>query len=40
MENLTDFLSASIRLTAPLLLASLGGSFMQLAGVPNIAMRG
>ena len=40
MENLTDFLSASIRLTAPLLLASLGGSFMQLAGVPNIAMEG
>jgi len=40
METLIDFLSASIRLTAPLLLASLGGSFMQVAGVPNIAMEG
>lgn len=40
METLVEFLSASIRLTAPLLLAALGGSFMQLAGVPNIAMEG
>ena len=40
METLVDFLSASIRLTTPLLLAALGGSFMQMAGVPNIAMEG
>ncbi|MBP9040223.1 MAG: ABC transporter permease [Anaerolineaceae bacterium] len=40
MENLAEFLRASIRLTTPLLLAALGGAFMQVAGVPNIGMEG
>lgn len=40
MDNLAEFLRASIRLMTPLLLAALGGAFMQVAGVPNIAMEG
>ena len=40
METLVEFVRASIRLTTPLLLAALGGSFMQVAGVPNVAMEG
>jgi len=40
MENLAEFLHASIRLTTPLLLAALGGAFMQVAAVPNIGMEG
>lgn len=40
MESLAEFLRASIRLTTPLLLAALGGAFMQVAGVPNIGMEG
>jgi simple sugar transport system permease protein len=40
METLTEFLRATIRLSVPLLLAALGGSFMQVAGVPNVAMEG
>jgi general nucleoside transport system permease protein len=40
METLIDFLRATIRLSIPLLLAALGGSFMQVAGVPNVAMEG
>lgn len=40
MENFAEFLRASIRLTTPLLLAALGGAFMQVAGVPNIGMEG
>lgn len=38
MDMLIDFLRATIRLSIPLLLAALGGSFMQVAGVPNVAM--
>lgn len=40
MDNLAEFLRASIRLTTPLLLAALGGAYMQVAGVPNIGMEG
>lgn len=40
METLTEYLRATIRLSVPLLLAALGGSFMQVAGVPNVAMEG
>jgi simple sugar transport system permease protein len=40
METLGEFLRATIRLSVPLLLAALGGSFMQVAGVPNVAMEG
>lgn len=40
MENLVEFLRASIRLTTPLLLAALGGAFMQVSGVPNVGMEG
>ncbi len=40
MENLVEFLRAAIRLTTPLLLAALGGGFMQVAGVPNVGMEG
>jgi len=40
METLVEFLRASIRLTTPLLLAALGGAYMQVAGVPNIGMEG
>jgi simple sugar transport system permease protein len=40
METIAEFLRASIRLTTPLLLAALGGAFMQMAGVPNIGMEG
>jgi general nucleoside transport system permease protein len=40
METLVEFLRAAIRLSIPLLLAALGGSFMQVAGVPNVAMEG
>lgn len=40
METLAEFLRASIRLTTPLLLAALGGAYMQVAGVPNIGMEG
>lgn len=40
MEILVEFIRASVRLTTPLLLAALGGSFMQVAGVPNVAMEG
>jgi len=40
MENFAEFVRASIRLTTPLLLAALGGAFMQVAGVPNIGMEG
>jgi len=40
MDMLIDFLRATIRLSIPLLLAALGGSFMQVAGVPNVAMEG
>jgi simple sugar transport system permease protein len=40
METLVEFLRATIRLSIPLLLAALGGSFMQVAGVPNVAMEG
>ncbi len=35
-----DFIRAMLRLSTPLLLASLGGSFMHHAGVPNVAMDG
>ncbi len=35
-----EFLRASIRLTTPLLLAALGGAYMQVAGVPNVGMEG
>jgi simple sugar transport system permease protein len=40
MENLVEFLRASIRLSTPLLLAALGGAYMQVAGVPNVGMEG
>lgn len=40
MENFAEFFHASIRLTTPLLLAALGGAFMQVAAVPNIGMEG
>jgi general nucleoside transport system permease protein len=40
MEMLVEFLRATIRLSIPLLLAALGGSFMQNSGVPNVAMEG
>lgn len=40
MEYFAEFVRASIRLTTPLLLAALGGAFMQVAGVPNIGMEG
>lgn len=40
METFVEFLRATIRLSIPLLLAALGGSFMQVAGVPNVAMEG
>lgn len=40
METFAEFIRASIRLTTPLLLAALGGAFMQVAGVPNIGMEG
>lgn len=40
MEDLAEFLRASIRLSTPLLLAATGGAFMQMAGVPNIGMEG
>lgn len=40
MEDLVEFLRASIRLTTPLMLAALGGAFMQVSGVPNVGMEG
>lgn len=40
MGNLAEFFRASIRLTTPLLLAALGGAFMQVAGTPNVGMEG
>lgn len=40
MEILVEFLRASIRLSTPLLLAALGGAYMQVAGVPNVGMEG
>ncbi|MHB8857280.1 MAG: ABC transporter permease [Bellilinea sp.] len=40
METLVEFIRASIRLMTPLLLAALGGAFMQVAGVPNVGMEG
>ncbi|MDO9545970.1 MAG: ABC transporter permease [Pelolinea sp.] len=40
MENTIEFLRASIRLTTPLLMAALGGAFMQVSGVPNVGMEG
>ncbi len=40
MENLVELLRAAIRLTTPLLLAALGGAFMQVSGVPNVGMEG
>lgn len=40
MENVVEFLLATIRLTTPLLLAALGGAFMQVSGVPNVGMEG
>jgi general nucleoside transport system permease protein len=40
MESLVEFLRASIRLSTPLLLAALGGAYMQVAGVPNVGMEG
>jgi len=40
METSVEFLRATIRLSIPLLLAALGGSFMQVAGIPNVAMEG
>ncbi len=40
MEILVEFIRASIRLMTPLLLAALGGAFMQVAGVPNVGMEG
>ncbi len=40
MLIVNEFLRASIRLTTPLLLAALGGAYMQVAGVPNIGMEG
>jgi len=40
MENLVEFLRAAIRLTTPLLLAALGGAYMQVSGVPNVGMEG
>lgn len=40
MEKAIEFIRASLRLTTPLLLAALGGGFMQVAGVPNVAMEG
>lgn len=40
MEMFVEFLRAALRLTTPLLLAALGGAFMQVAGVPNVAMEG
>lgn len=40
MDGLIEFLRAAIRLTTPLLLASLGGAFMQVSGVPNVGMEG
>lgn len=35
-----EFIRATLRLSTPLLLSSLGGSFMHHAGVPNVAMDG
>ena len=35
-----EFLRASLRMTTPLLLAALGGGYMQVAGVPNVGMEG
>jgi len=40
MLILAEFIRAAIRLTTPLLLAALGGAYMQVAGVPNIGMEG
>ncbi len=40
MISVVEFLRAGLRLSAPLLLASLGGSFTYHAGVLNIAMEG
>ena len=40
MSFVAEFLRATLRLSTPLLLASLGGSFMHHAGVPNVAMEG
>jgi len=40
MENLVELLRAAIRLTTPLLLAALGGAYMQVSGVPNVGMEG
>jgi simple sugar transport system permease protein len=40
MDNVVEFLLATIRLTTPLLLAALGGAFMQVSGVPNVGMEG
>jgi simple sugar transport system permease protein len=40
MDISAEFLRATLRLSAPLLLASIGGSFMHHAGVPNVAMDG
>jgi len=40
MDNLVELLRAAIRLTTPLLLAALGGAFMQVSGVPNVGMEG
>lgn len=40
MDLSVEIIRAALRLSAPLLLAGLGGSFMHHAGVPNIAMEG
>src|SRR5512135_2818724 len=40
MEYTAEFIRAAIRLTTPLLLAALGGAYMQVAGIPNIGMEG
>lgn len=40
MNLSAEFLRATLRLSTPLLLAGLGGSYMHHAGVPNVAMEG
>lgn len=40
MDLSVEFIRAALRLSAPLILAGLGGSYMHHAGVPNIAMEG